>query len=278
MVRVVLKSLADIGHASGKRIPNAPTDWLIASGNSGTDPVWHGGTSAASGAQWLARQALGLSSGFIIEKSTIAGSPMTWRMENAPTTGPHPAVDDLTGLATLMMTDNSALASRVHPTIAVDWAEKAWAVGAELLFWIPQVRTIDAYGPEGRWPVVRDAFETWMDQVNRAKPNDMPRCRIIPGGWCYDLIRRDQANGVAPTATWFDDLYNDDFHMNDTGSYITAMIHAAYLWQIDPFLMPDHITGLNGSEPFPDAAYIKGKVSQALKTYPRAEIDTSGWA
>lgn len=272
-MRIILNSTVETGHLPA-RLPNAPGDWLIASGNSGTDPMF-GGPGSPNGTQYLAQQAMGVSAGYAVAKSTISGSSMMWRMDNPPSAPQiDPATADLTGLATLIMTDNSGLDSRGHPTIAVDWARKAYDVGAEFLFWVPQSRIDTDIGPEAQYHMVIAQFEAWTDQVNRAKPGPIPRCRIIPGGLVYELIRRDNVNGVAPTSTFHADLYADGFHNSAIGGYIVTVIHAAYLYGIDPALMPD---GRGAGESFEHAAYIKAKVKQALATYPRAGVDMSGW-
>ena len=258
---------------------------MVCSGNSGTDPLW--GTPSL-GKMILATRGYTPS----VVKSTVPGSSLSYRRiigATAPIT-PADAWRDIASYGVLQITDNSKLDDLVDHEELRYWADRAWALGAggagaEILVWMPQPSYGRTTGLAAAFPdhlawiaELKRHYRAAVDYCNVRMPLGKKPIRIIPGLWVFEQFYKDQVAGVAPTATWYDDLHVDDFHMQaNMGSYIVSALHAACLFGVDPAVIPATVNGYTCS----DAAYVKGTIRNVLMGTDAADVaglDVSLWS
>lgn len=278
MTRAILTSSAASGHVN-YRAPTLPTASAVGVGCSGSDPVWNLG-----GIAHLARQGLGLGYTPAFAKSTTPGAPINHHISN-----PNPSfgvnVWQNMGLySCLHLGDNPNLDGIHNPAWLNQWAQKFWefgngGAGGEVLLWTLQPILNADVGALQAWIANAELeYDRAQDYVNVRRPGTQPLLRQIPGLQLFKRFLDDQIASAAPTPTWFNDLFIDSFHLNlGKGAYVTSMIGAACMYGIDPFDMPNDMQTASGFT-VPEAAYVKSCVSDTIKNFSRAGVDTSGWA
>lgn len=279
------------------RAPSPLTTTIIASGNSGTDPIsLHGGLG------FMLNHVFG-TSGTTPQRSTSAGSPWSWRISN-PTNTTYDGWNDIALFEILHITDNSGIAGGMNA--ARMWAEHAWTngnggAGAEVLIWTPQLTRfrldLDAWAAQ-----VKAHFIQAQDEMNRLRPNHVPPARIIPGLWAFDFIRNDPAAPATEGPSFWNRLYTDPnyvYNTNDegdpfhvqpspgtghvasrTGIYLINAINVCCIYGVSPHLLPDsdnQDAALGAPMDPAHVLYLKRVIYDVVSTFPRSGVDTSGW-
>lgn len=269
MGHIVVRSTAAEGHHPSYRQFSGASTAIIGSGCSTTDPIWANlGISGRNAMAWLAQEAMGVTSGYYVDKSSIPGSSMVWRKENASAA---PNAWDVAGdYDVLLIGDNPDQLTKNRPEIVLEWAHKVWDTGGEMILWFPPVKTTGLPYPQ---QVAADLaiHEKWQDYCNERLPENTRRVRLIPGGIMGLRFQQDIDAGVAPSGFAF---MMDDVHVNQGGEYAICVMVAASLWGIDPDIMPNNF-GNRGV--VPHAAYMRSVVKDVLAAYPRSGINTGGW-
>lgn len=281
---MIVNSTAIKGHL-GKRVSSPLSVTAIASGNSLMDPIFTGGEFGNQGVSWLINNYNG-SVVSTIAKSTQPGTSMIYRWDNA-TTAPDAKtlIGDyelllMTDLSTNFNTNTFPATQDALPADALLWANHTWTNGAagaggEMILWCPNARTdiADVAAQYAR------RFELWaeiQDYCNAQLPTGKKPVRLIPGAWLWYQFWLDQQNGVAPTATWYDDLFLDEVHPTGVSPYIFNLMIAVCVYGIDPYLLADSIPNLQAPTPT-ELEYIKGKIKTLVRNFPRGAVDTSSW-
>ncbi|MEX1234109.1 MAG: hypothetical protein WEB56_03880 [Roseovarius sp.] len=259
---------------------------VVQSGHSLTDPVvpMLDAMVAAVGGQ--------AGRGRVIDASTIPGSPMDWRWNNSPDYGPD-ARHDISHYDVLVITERAPLSNTMpwHDSaeVALRWVKHAWREGNEgqgaqsFLYatWVhinsgPDFDNPDN-DPDGHLPFrirLDREMTNWQaiaDHVNANRPGMAPPMRIIPGpaimAAAYDAVAKGQAPGLSD----FADLFSDQIHLSDAGTYLIALAHFAMIYGRDPREIPERLG--RRSVPAPrTAAWMKGLVHEVLQDYrPKTE-------
>lgn len=194
-----------------------------------------------------------------INRSTIPGSPMSWRWNSVPD---HDARVSVGSYDSLMITEGGPPPHINDPYLAesTDYLCRFAAnmiengAGNEVIVWSiwPALTGPGTYPetpiPTGYWAGMTfrtgldaywDSFKymvdytTWkMHQEYPSLPSDW-RVRFIPGDrWMarvYDDIQADLVPGI----TDIQDMFSDDIHTNDNASYGLSCFVMSCLWQID---------------------------------------------
>jgi hypothetical protein len=137
------------------------------------------------------------------------------------------------------------------PTYLRHWLEAGWAANPDLRIFLYETwHQID--DPEG-WltRLDRDLTLYWEDGVLRPALGglDTPRpVYIIPAGQVMARFARalDDSSGVDGIAT-YGDLFTDQIHLNDLGSYLVALTHYAVLYQRSPVGLPHDLSRADGT-------------------------------
>lgn len=192
----------------------------------------------------------------VIDKSTIPGSPMEMRWEQAPGYGQPDAKSDIANYDTLVLTERVPLSSTLpwHNSIeqSLLWFENSWengnqGKGAETILYATWV-DIDS-GPNTQFPwndpekftpfrerldleMVR--WQSMLDYTNENRPVGSPEMRMIPGPLLMAAIYDEIEAGNAPGLDDFSDLFEDMIHLNPLGNYYIALAHFAVIYGRDP--------------------------------------------
>lgn len=183
----------------------------------------------------------------MVALSTIPGSPLEWRWNNAPGLDLRARMDEFD---TLVLTERVALSNTVpyHAShdYALRFARLAWGEGAAVVLYGTWV-TLDtgpAFAGQGSDP---DAGIAWRERLDREaagweamrahidahRPAGAAQVRLIPAyavlAAIYDAIEA----GQAPIGD-IRDLFADDIHPSPLGAWIVAMAHFAVLYGRDP--------------------------------------------
>ncbi|MEO1019432.1 MAG: hypothetical protein AAFY56_17325 [Pseudomonadota bacterium] len=254
---------------------------VIQSGHSLTDtivPVLKAMVSASGGMDAFGQN---------IERSTIPGSPMDWRWNNRNEYMPD-ARERIAEYDILVITERAPLSGTVPWHASDEWALRwfthAWengrgGEGAESFLYATWVN-IDSgpsfenpyNDPEGhipfreRLPLEMARWEAILAHVNSNRPADAPPMRLIPGPLVMAAAFDAIAEGTAPNLDDISDLFIDNIHLNETGSYLIALTHFAVIYQRDPKNIPGRI----GMRRHPDpntAAWMRDLVSEVLRNY-----------
>lgn len=283
MVRAVITSTALTGHTNF-RAPTPVTASSIGVGCSGSDPIWNAG-----GMAYLVQQAKGATPKF--DKNTIPGAPIDYHMTHAPEFGGLFAWNMLQNYEYLHIGDNPGLAGLIDPIYLNQWAQKFWSLGnggaggEVLLFSLQPVLSFNATTMANTIANNIIVHNRAQDYANARRPDVKRLVRQIPLLQLCKRFFEDQQAGLAPTATFFYDLYHvdpeggqDNFHWTfGKGSYVHSAISAACMYGIDPMTLANDMQQPSGFTPA-EVQYIKTCISQTIKGFARAGVDTSGWA
>lgn len=259
---------------------NRPFDLrVIESGHSLTDPIppmLEGMIRAAGGPA------------VTITKSTIPGSPMEWRWNNAPEFDPD-ARADIGDYQILVLTERVALSGTMpwHNSQgeALRWLTHAWengdgGKGAETILyatWIDLGSGPDFDNPykdpeahipfRQRLDLELAGWEEIATSANANRPTGAPELRMIPGPVIMAAAYDDIAAGAAPGLSDMAELFADGIHVNDLGAYLISLAHYAVIYGRDPRGLPANI----GQQTPPDAAtatWMQDLVWRVVTSYP----------
>lgn len=284
-------------------MPAVNTLRVMGSGNSGLDPAFDGGgdkTANTNRLQWFLYQVSGQRAAYVYN-STIAGSFMSarWAMPEAEGDsiggrGRWHAAD----VNTLLLTDSSG-ATSIDPNVfasqVLDWCKLYWTSGdggsgADVVLWSAQLRRGLASGSTVTptdWTnfcarhMLR--YETALTLVNAHRPAGRRAVRFMPLPVIMERIRLDTLAGLAPSATFFDDLYNldvntDTFHMGNKplAKWLVGGAATIILTGCSPAQLPataEDLVALDAT----GLLYLRRVMHDTLKAYRYTGIDTSGW-
>ncbi len=191
-----------------------------------------------------------------IDNSSLPGSPMDYRWDHAERSVQTDARFNIDRYDTLVLTERVALSGTMpwhnSTTVALRWFNHAWThgndgKGAETILYATWV-SVDS-GPlyENPWkdadghipfrerlPREMADWQEIQDYVNANRPSDAPPMRMIPGPRLMAAIYDEIEAGRAPGLTHISDLFIDDIHLNDIGSYYIALAHFAVIYNRDP--------------------------------------------
>lgn len=192
----------------------------------------------------------------VIDQSTIPGSPMDWRWNNTPCCGQPDARYDIGRYDTLVLTERVPLANTMpwhnSPDEALRWFANAWTKGndgngAETILYATWVEIDSGTNSENpnndperhirfrnRLPLEMERWEAILNHVNQNRPAGSAPMRMIPGPLLMAAIYDEIAAGRAPGLTDISDLFDDDIHLNEQGSYYIALAHFAVIYGRDP--------------------------------------------
>ncbi len=207
-----------------------------------------------------------------IAKSTIPGSPMSWRWKNS--SGQPDAKNDIRNYALLVTTESVPL--RIEPASfkrgTLDWIDKwvdhAWeqgnnGQGAEVMLYSTWVEWQNAKGDEADIPfrkrldVDGRRWEQMQDHANAIRPAGMPPIYMIPGHRMMMRIYDDIQASRAPGLRHIGDVFQDDIHPNSAGQYAISCLVYAVIYQRDPRELPDKLAGSHDTLTSSQAQYFK---------------------
>ena len=285
-MKIILQSNPASQHPDANRLASPLAAKVIHSGNSGTDPIFTGGVGGKSGIRTSIEQVAGADvSGHA--KSTIPGSPMRYRWENA--TAYPDARLNIGEFEILVITANSGDTSISAypptrdglPAEAFVWVDHAWrngnsGAGAEVFFWCPWAR-LDGLGLTEEYDHILSLWALMQDYANARLMSGRKPVRVIPGAWLWRQFWMDQQAGVAPTPTWHHDLFTDAFHQNSKSAYIQTILHIACIHGVDPRSLPTSIAGMDALSP-QEYDYVMARMKQVVGSVKRAGVDASAWS
>lgn len=298
-----------------------PVDQLriMGSGNSGMDPVFDGSgpKNTSSRLQYYLNALTGKKAAYLYNSSGV-GSNWTQRWD-------YPYVDNESGVdgwgpraRWFPQTANTLLITNISgswntgqfPLVRnrekfAQWARLYWTsgnsgAGADVVIWVPQCprgfvsgspAAISQVADWGAWPnSLLRFYEEAALYSNAFKPSEMNPVRIIPLALVMDKIRLATIAGIAPTSSFYDDLFaepgpiavgadTDPFHFGDNvplGLYTSSATAAVGLTGASPHLLPDIDDKGVAFDPA-HTHFIKQCIYDALRDYWMLGLDTSGW-
>jgi len=223
--------------------------------------------------------------GATIDKSTIPGSPMDFRWENADRSSGTDARYNIDRYDTLVLTERVSLSGTMRwhnsKNQALNWFTHAWengngSEGAETVLYATWVNTNSGpdfenpyKDPDGhipfreRLPREMAGWEEIQDYVNANRPAGAPPMKMIPGPLLMAGIYDDIAAGRAPGFTDISDLFHDTIHLNEVGGYYIALAHYAVIYGRDP----RGLQNIGGVTP-EQAVYMQNLVWRILSEQP----------
>lgn len=223
-----------------------------------------------------------------IGKSTIPGASINYRWENVPGYGQPDARHDIADWELLTITEGVPLFYEGGNT--QDWylqglqiqkesfslfVNNAWnngnnGDGAPTLLWTTWTNIDDSDGPWREMLNIQEVeWEELQDYANENRPDGAPPVYLIPGHKMMGRIYDDIELGLVPDITDISQLYSDNIHLNELGSYAVAMIHYACIYNTSPVgltnvLLPDS-PDLNPSPEL--ASYLQTIIWQEVTNY-----------
>ena len=278
-----LRSVVETGHPRNETQFCAPNEKLIINGNSGIDfPFFNGGR----GLMWEVVNQFGLNdwTDTNIVRDSTPGSSTRWRWDtNTPAranVADYTAVA-ITHISSGMNVGGSDFTVNYNFLEIYDiWVNHYWenadnGNGKGKIWFIGTQARLDRPDYMGN---VRRRHELWsmaQDQSNIKRPADCPRVQLIPVYFAYQKIREDQETNDTPTATFFDDLYSDHFHQNDTGRYIHLVFYMACMYGVDPRNVTPQPQGLTLT--LTESEYIRQVCYDVMHWTERHGVDVAAW-
>ncbi len=214
-----------------------------------------------------------------IGKSTLPGSPMSWRWANAPGYGSPDARQDISNWELLIITESVPLFEEPYKQEHRDWlrtwAEHAWTYGnggdgAPTLLYSIWTNIDDR---DGDFRTLLSQYEAdWEAMADYASANLPPEASvyIIPGHRLMIRLYDDIEAGAVPGISNISGFFEDTIHSNGLGSYALALLHLAVVHHVDPRGLPYTGYGLD-PEPSPAlAGYLQDAVWDVVNGYSRA--------
>ena len=233
----------------------------------------------------------------VVDRSTIPGSPMDWRWNNAPGHGSPNARTAMENYDLLVLTERVPLSNTLpwhnSPEQALMWYELAATEGnagqgAETVLyasWVGIDSGPDAENPHNdpeahipfreRLDLEMARWEQIQAHVNENRGAGSPPMRMIPGpllmAEIYDAIEA----GTVPDLSDISDLFSDDIHINDLGAYYIALAHYAVIFERDPRGLPNRL-GMPSSPSRALADWMQETVWRIVSEYEGAGINAGG--
>jgi len=226
-------------------------------------------------------------------KSTIPGSSLNYRWENAPGFGQPDARHDIVDWELLTITERVPLlyeggsvlswyleALQAQKEDLSLFVNNAWnngnnGNGTPTLLWTTWTNIDDSDGP---WREMLDIqgseWEKMQDYANENRPDGAPPVYIIPGHKMMARLYDDIQLGLVPNITDISQFFSDNIHPNELGSYAIAVIHYACIYNTSPvdltnMLLPDS-PSLNPSPAL--ATYLQTMIWEEVTNYSRTGI------
>ncbi len=280
MIHILLRLLifvSFIGTAAGASLPFESK--VIQSGHSLTDPI-----------PWVLERMIKEASGkdAVIAKSTVPGSPMDWRWNNAPGYGAPDARKNIGNYDVLVITERAPLSGTMpwhnSEAEALRWVNHAWnngngGLGALVYLyatWVPINSGPHSENPHNdpeahipfrdRLPLEWERWERIADYVNANRTLETPSMKVIPGPLVLAKVYDDIASGNAPGLSNIADLFFDDIHLNDSGAYLITLAHFVSLYGTDPRGLSNDL-GQTKPPSAETAAWMQELVWQVISEY-----------
>ncbi len=228
-----------------------------------------------------------------LKKATIPGSFISWRWNNREAESDQSAQwpEDMGRHGGLVITTAIPLYAddATRQRDQVDWlmraVDDAWTNGnggrgaPTLLYttWTQLRADPNERHPEDhlsfRERLNRDEprWEAMQDFVNANRPEGQQPLALIPGHRLMMRIVDDIAAGNAPFAA-IDDIFADDVHPNDIGSYAVTLLHYACIYGRDPAAyLPNRLLDADTLSAA-QAEYFKRIVAEVVTGYERTGL------
>ncbi|ODT66702.1 MAG: hypothetical protein ABS75_26920 [Pelagibacterium sp. SCN 63-23] len=254
---------------------------IVQSGHSLTDPI--------PGPLRAFAIASGAKQDIVVDRSTIPGSPMDWRWDNAASPD---AKADIGKYDLLVLTERVPLSNTLpyhnSTNAALTWFDHAYRLGAggrgaETLLYASWV-DIDS-GPAAENPFKDPErhipwrerlpleFARWIeiaDFVNNNRPDGSAPMHIIPATLVFAAAYDDIVAGNAPGFSDISQLFQDKIHVNDAGAYLAALVHFAVIYELDPRGLPSDV-GLPLAINPDQADWMQSLVWEVVRAYQSKE-------
>lgn len=233
----------------------------------------------------------------VIGKSTIPGSPMSYRWENPPQGDSPDARHHIGTWDLLVITERVPLLYEGGSTqqwyrdgiqeqrnALSQFVNNAWlhgndGQGAPTLLWTTWVH-VD--GTSGDFRTMLDIqgteWERMQDHANDRRPVGAPPVYLIPGHTMMARLYDDIALGLVPGITSIHQFFSDAIHTNELGAYAIALIHYACIFNRSPVGLPANlIPDAPAGTPVPSAelaAYLQSMVWDVVTSYERTGLGT----
>jgi len=276
-----------------------PTIAQIHSGHSLTDGAMFQGDWPGHGPA-LVKQLGGSAAG--VGQSTIPGSTMKWRRENAPGYGAPDAWHGIADWEILVITENNL----THPETLFPsgwqvgeresrreelriWRDHAWAKGnggrGAAVFYYTNWPAHDDFDPAASWRERLEANEVeWLARVAHAeatRPEGAPPIRIIPGNALMMRIFDDAEMGLVPglangqaflanRAGW----WHDHVHAGPYLGLALAYLHVAVIHGADPMRLPHTGFGFDREPDRALAIYLKATARDIAQSHGGGQAPT----
>jgi hypothetical protein len=269
----------------------------IHSGHSLTDPLfanWPGQYVNLIGIQnslpaWQLFDAM-------VGKSTVPGSSLRFRWENVPGFGAPDARHQIGNWQLLSITERVPLnyqggnsqqwyldGIQEQKTFLSNFVNNAWfngnnGNGAPTLLWTTWTNIDNSNGPWRSMLDIQGAeFEKMQDFANANRPSGAPPVYIIPGHKMMAKIFDDIALGLVPGITNINQIFSDNIHTNELGSYAISMIHYACIFNKSPEGLTNNLLPSNAPQgtPIPSPAlalYLQRMIWNVVTSYPRTGV------
>lgn len=159
------------------------------------------------------------------------------------------------------LADWAGLARKARPDVRL-YLYETWHRLGDPAGWLDR---IDADGPA-----------LWEAQVLRPAMARAGTLHVIPGGQVMAAAVRAAEAGRVPGLTRRTDLFTDDIHLSDLGSWLIAMTHFAVLYHRSPVGLPAQLARADGSPatpPGPETARaLQEVVWQVVTGYPATGV------
>lgn len=164
------------------------------------------------------------------------------------------------------------------------WSEKAWQANPDtrIYFYETWHETDIADGWMNR--VDNDLSELWEKEITDRALTETGAQRpiyIIPAGQVMArFVRAAQDRGGVDGLSTVEDLFDDNIHPNDLGTYLNAITHYAVVYGKSPVGLPYALNRADGSPaaaPGADAARLMQEVVwEVVTSYPRSGVQPDG--
>jgi hypothetical protein len=230
-----------------------------------------------------------------IGKSTIPGSPMIYRWENAPGNGSPDARHGIANWELLCITERVPLLYEGGSTqqwylngiseqreALSRFVNNAWnngngGKGAPTLLWTTWVNLDGSNGPFREMLDVQGLeWERMQDFANAKRLIGAPHVYLIPGHKMMARFYDDIQLGKVPGIHNLNELFSDQIHPNELGAYAIGMLHYACIYNKSPLGLPhDLLPNANASVQKPSkefAEYVQSMVWDVVTNYERTGI------
>ena len=278
-----LRSVVETGHPRLGTTVCDPSESIIISGNSGSDFIFYDAGRGFNNE--LAIQFPSVTTN--ITKNTFAGSSINWRWDQ--NTLARSGVSDYSALIITADSTSANLGANSLAAVVKSysdlWVDHYWqnangGNGAGKVWFLGTQPRTDRVDYIGNCLYRHELWSVVQDQSNLKRPSNCPRVQIIPVYFAFQKIHADQQNGITPSATFFNDLYSDPFHLHSTGRYIHLVMHMACLFGIDPrnvTPVPHHIDDNSVPMTLTESEYIRNVCYDVMHWTERHGVDVTAW-